>query len=77
MSQADIDFEARKKDLVRRLDDIEHEVEISNRTGEERRQFLIEKIAELKEVTRLLTEAFAAEIDRNYRGVEFGHEGGS
>jgi hypothetical protein len=77
MSQADIDFEARKKALVRRLDSIKEEVAASNRTGDEERQFLSEKLAELKETTRLLMEAFTAEINRNYRGVEFGHEGGS
>ena len=77
MSQADIDFEDRKKDLVRRVDDIKQEVAESKRTGEEKRQFLTEKLAELKETTRLLMEAFTAEVNRNYQGVEFGHEGGS
>ena len=77
MSQADIDFEARKKALVQRLDDIKQEVAASNRTGDEEWQFLSERLAELKEVTSLLMGAFAAEADRMYKGVEFGHEGGS
>jgi len=77
MSQADIDFEARKNALVQRLNSIKEEVEASNRTGDEKRQFLSEKLLELKEVTNLLMEAFAAEINRNYRGIAFGHEGGS